>query len=305
MQKKIIIKFIGLVLALMSLLCGMKLQAQEFNCIVDINSQKIQSSDKQVFDVLKSAVFDFMNNMKWSTLTMLPIEKIECNVSIILQEQNGSRYTGVLTIQMRRPVFNSSYSSVILNFQDKDFEFTYEENEPLLYADQHFSSNLTGVLAFYSYFGIGLYLDTYGMEGGMVFLDKAMEIVNLCQSFPEPGWKANARNQSNRYWLAENYTNGNWKTIHEVQYMYHRMGLDQMYSNANVARTAILNSIILLEELNQKKPNLPAKQFFIQAKKDELVNIFKNGTQEEKAKLIEKMKLLDPSGMSQYQEILK
>ncbi|MDR2510979.1 MAG: DUF4835 family protein [Bacteroidales bacterium] len=298
-NKKLLIFF----LCLAQFLYNNNTKGQEFNCIVDLNAQKIQTSDRDVFETLKNAIFDFMNNRKWSTLSFMPLEKVECNISIILNEKTGNNYKGSLTVQIRRPVYNSTYNTVLFNFQDRDFEFSYEENEPLNYADQTISSNLTAVLAFYAYYGLGLYFDSFAYESGMSFFDRATEIVNYCQSMSEPGWRANARNQNNRYWLVENYTNGNLKLMHEVMYLYHRMGLDKMYEDVATGRKAVLESIVKLDQLNQQKTGLIAKQVFLSAKKDEIVNIFKNSTSEEKTVLLDKIKNLDPASMGDYQVV--
>ena len=253
-------------------------------------------------------MFEFLNNRRWSNLTFSPQERIECSFTLLVRKRDikTNEIEGNLTVQVRRPVYNSTYNSVLLNFVDNDISFLYAENDQLEYSDGTLNGNLTATLAYYAYTALGLVFDSFGREAGMSFFDRAMEIVMQGQGFSgneAKGWQSKLTSPSNRYWLTENFTNGNLKDIHEVNYLYCRKGLDEMYKKPEDGRQAILQSLELLQKLNKQKNGLLCKQIFFDARADELVNIFKNGTTDEKNKFLTLVRELDPSGITKYQEI--
>jgi hypothetical protein len=190
---------------------------------------------------------------------------------------------------------------------DKDISFQYAEFDPLQYAEGMIHNNLTAILAYYANIALGLTFNSFGKDAGMSFFDKANEIVMRCQDLPgaeNTGWKSSSRNTANRYWLAENFTNGNLRQVHEIYYVYHRKGLDVMYENPVVARQAITRSLELLQNVNKIRPNLFFKQIFFDAKSEEIINIFRMGTIDEKNKLITLVRELDPANLNRYQAIL-
>lgn len=282
---------------------------QELNCVVQVNASQVQGTDRKVFETLQSSMFEFLNNRRWSSLTFSPQERIECSFTLIVQKREikTNEISGSLTVQVRRPVFNSTYNSVLLNFVDKDISFQYAENDPLEYSDGTLNGNLTAIMAYYAYTALGLAFDSFGSDAGMSFFDRAMEIATQGQNFQSiesEGWKPNLKNNTNRYWLAENFTNGNLRDIHSVNYIYCRKGLDEMHKNPGSARLAILESLELLQKLNKQKSGLLCKQLFFDAHSEELINIFRMGVADEKNKFFTLMKELDPSGAAKYQEIV-
>ena len=283
--------------------------AQELNVTVQVNASQIQGTDRRIFETLQASMFEFLNGRRWTTLTFLPQERIECSFTLIVQRRDpqSNEISGSLSVAVRRPVFNSTYNSPLLNFIDRDITFRYAEHDPLEYTDGTINNNLTAILAYYVHIALGMTFNSFGRDAGTQFFDRAMEIVMRCQDLPgaeSEGWQSRSRNTSNRYWLAENLTNGNLREIHEIYYVYHRQGMDEMYQNPGRARQAILRSLEIMQRLNRQRPNLLLKQVFFDSKHEELVNVFRMGTMDEKNRLITLVRELDPANLNKYQAIL-
>ena len=283
--------------------------AQELNVFVQVNATQIQGTDRRVFETLQSSMFEFLNGRRWTNLTFTPTERIECSFTLVIQryDARSNEISGNLSVQVRRPVFNSTYNSVLLNFIDKDITFQYAEGDPLQYAEGSIHNSLTAILAYYANMAIGLTFSSFGRDAGMQFFDRAMGVVLLCQDLPgmeREGWRSSSRNTANRYWMAENFTNGNLREIHDIYFVYHRRGMDEMYQNPSGARQAIIQSLEILQRVNRVRPNLLFKQLFFDAKSEELINIFRMGTVDEKNRLITLVRELDPANLNRYQAIL-
>jgi len=281
-------------------------QSQELNCVVSVTSPKLEGTDKKVFETLQSAIYEFMNNRKWTNYNFKVEERIECTMLLTVNDRLGSdEFRGNLNIVLRRPVLNSAYNSVLLNALDKGFQFRYVEYQPLDYSDGTFSSNLTSVLAYYTYMFLGLYFDSFSMAGGSPYFEKAQEIVNAAQNAPEPGWKP-YENDKNRYWLLNNYLNPANVGLREFNYRFHRLGLDLMYEKIDQGRTNITESLGFLQAVYNSKPGLYALQLVYDAKRDELVNIYSDQRvpPTEKATVTNLLKEIDPANSSKYQAIL-
>jgi hypothetical protein len=296
-----------LVALLMVMLASGTLRAQEFDCMISINSQKVEGTDKKTFETLQTAVYEFMNNRKWSNYNFRMEERIECTIMITLNERPATdEFRGTLNIVLRRPVYNSAYNTILLNHFDKDFWFRYTEYQTLDYADGTFSSNLTQVLAYYANVFLGFYFDSFTASGGTPFFEKAQEIVNVAQSTSEPGWKG-FEGMKNRYWLIENVMNGGNAPMRQFYYSYHRLGLDQMYDKVDLGRAACTESISLLNKMYNAKPGLYLLQMTMDAKKDELVNIYSDSRVPpmEKNDVVNILKEIDPANASKYLAILE
>ena len=281
--------------------------AQELNVVVQVNAAQIQTSDRRIFETLQSSMFEFLNSRRWTNLTFAPQERIECSFTLIIQRHDpqSNEISGSLSVQVRRPVFNSTYNSVLLNYIDRDISFQYAEFDPLQYADGMIHGNLTAILAYYANMALGLTFNSFGRESGTQFFDRAMDLAMRAQDLPGDqarGWQS--RHTGNRYWLVENLTNGNLREIHEVYYVYHRRGMDNMYHHPIEARQAILQSLEILQRVNRARPNLLVKQIFFDAKTEEIINIFQMATTDEKNRLITLVRELDPANLTRYQAIL-
>ena len=197
--------------------------AQELNCVVEVNAKKIGGTETRIYETLEKAIFNFMNNTKWTQDIYSLEERIECSVFITLNERIGTGFKGTIQVSSRRKVYNSSYYSTMFNHLDEDFDFVYLEYSPLEFNTNTYISNLTSVLGFYAYFMIGIDYDSFGLKGGSVSLDKAQKIVNNTQSVDVSGWKA-FESDRNRYWLAENMNNDFYAPMRECMYNYHLNG---------------------------------------------------------------------------------
>lgn len=284
-------------------------KAQELKCNVQILSQQIPGSNKQVFQTMQNAVYEFMNNRIWTNHAYENQERIECNILINLTEQpSADEFRGTLQIQSRRPVFNSSYNTVMLNYLDNNLQFNYIEFEPLEFNESSHLSNLTSVLAYYAYIILGFDYDSYSFEGGTEYFQKAEVIVNNAQNAPEKGWKAfDAKSNKNRYWLVKNILDKNYAPLREFMYRYHRNGLDLLDSKINEGRANIAESLKLLQTVFRNKPDpfMYYLQVIFDAKSDEFVNIFSEAFAEEKSRVVVILKEINPSNSTKYDKIIK
>ncbi len=297
MFRKIFLLFISFLLA------G-QIYSQEIYCDVQINTQQVEGTDKKVFETLRTALFEFMNNRKWTDYNYSIEERIECTILLnVTSRISSDEFTAELNMALKRPVFNSAYNSTTLNYIDKDFKFTYVEYQPLDFIENSYSSNLTSILAYYVYIFLGLDFDSFTLYGGTPFYEKAENIVNAAQSSAESGWKS-FENQKNRFWLVENLMNPSYQPVRKFMYEYHRLGLDVMYNDPNKGRAAILKSLDYLAQVKDNWPNLFILQLIVDAKSDEFINVFSEGSATEKTRALNIFKKLDPANASKYDDLM-
>ncbi len=288
---------------LVILLSWTSLHAQELNCTVQINSDQISGSNKAVFNTLQKSISDFMNNRKWSELTYTNIEKIECSMNIIVKSVLQDNYTAEIQIQSRRPIYNANFYSTLFNFKDNNFGFDYKEFDQLEMNENTITSNLTAVLAYYAYVIIGYDMDSYARLGGTSFFQAAERIVNAAQAADLAGWKA-FESSRNRYALINNLTDEAFKKYRNYFYEYHRLGLDEMSTNTVNARAKIAAGLPILRETNRARPSAIAIASFMDAKTDELINIFSKASEKEKKEAVEVLSDVNPTQINRYEKIL-
>jgi hypothetical protein len=285
---------------------------QELQSKVTVVASRVPSSvDKKVFQTLQTQLTNFINNRKWTADAFQPQEKIECSFLLNIDKVVETNvYRASLTVQAARPVYNSSYVTALINFQDADVTFRYVEYQPVEFNENRvqgsdaLASNLTAAIAYYVYTILGLDYDSFGAKGGDIFFQKAQNIVNNAPEGRDiSGWKA-FDGSRNRYWLMENLMNTRYNVVHDVMYSYYRQGLDKMYENEGIARQQILGALILLQGLNQESPNTMIVQFFMQGKSQELIQIFKKASPPDKARAVELLQKLDVSNASKYKQEL-
>ena len=289
------------------------INAQELRAKVNVISNRVGNNvDKKTFQTLQTALNNFVNDRKWSTDKFTQQEKIDCSFLLNLESSGDANvYKASLTIQSGRPVFNSSYVSPVINFQDNDVVFKYTEFQQLEFNENRVSgtdplvSNLTAVIAYWINMVLGFDYDSFSPRGGNVYFQKAQNIVN---NAPEgrsiTGWKA-FDGTRNRYWLVENLLNSRYNIFHDAIYNYYRNGMDKLYDEEANARTQILNVLNLLNTFNVDNPNTMILQFFFQAKTQELIKIFSKATPQDKARALEFLQHLDVASATQYQNQLK
>lgn len=281
--------------------------AQELNCQVTVISPSLQTSaaEKQVFEELQLSVLEFMNNTRWTNDVFGDNEKIECIIQINISEQlSAEDFGGDIQISASRPVFNSSYTTSIFNFKDADFKFKYQRGSPIRFSiDQH-RTNLSSVLAFYAYMVIGYDYDTFSPEGGSAYFIKAQQIVNNAQQAAEPGWKA-SESTKNRFAIVDNALQNVFKPLRQAYSKYHRDGFDVMVEDVAKGRTAVYEALVLIEQVHKVRPGSINAQIFFTAKRQEIINLFKGATLEEKTNVLKLLKKLDGANASKYEDINK
>ncbi|MGD0756777.1 MAG: DUF4835 family protein [Bacteroidales bacterium] len=282
------------------------MNAQEMNCNIQISAQRIQGSNRQVFESMQKDLFEFMNNTVWTNHVFNYAERIDCNILINLTDQlSADEFKGTIQIQLSRPVFNTTYNSTILNFIDNNFQFQYVEFQPLVF-DQSTYSSLISVLSYYTYMILGFDYDTFAPMGGTEFFQMAEKIVTNAQNAPEPGWKPydGSRNR-NRYWLVKNVLDKEYEGVRQFMYDYYINGFDKMESKTSEARTSMVESLKLIQDVYRKKPDpfMYLVQVIMDAKSDELINIFSAAFPEEKSRVVEILTEIDPANKAKYEKI--
>lgn len=285
------------------LLCGC-LAAQDFQCQVSVNANQVTGGvNQQRYNDLQQKLYQFIHDRKWCQYNLKTNERIECALQINLTEVSGDVMKGTMTILLQRPVYKASYKTTLMNFQDKNIQFTYAEGDPLEYADNQNLSQFTALIAYYLNLFLGVEFDSFSMNGGAPYYSNMQSIVNFNQSAREKGWSVADNGQSNRYWIMENLTNSTYNKLHDFYYQYHRLGLDVMNETPDAGRAVILESLRLLQQVNAQKSGLALVKIIASTKCDEIVNIFKEGMPSEKTQVINIMKQIDPTNSSRYDAI--
>ena len=296
-------------LLLLILLFSLNLQSQELRCNVQVVSQQIQGSNKQVFQTLQNAIYEFMNNWVWTNHVYTMEERIECNMMFNITEQlSADDFKGTLTIQVSRPVFNTNYNTTTLNFVDNDIRFKYVEFSPLEFNLNSHISNLTSILAFYSYFILGIDYDTFSLMGGSQYFNNAEQVVLNAQNAAESGWKPmDNTSHKNRYWLIKDMIDIDYEGVRVFNYNYHRLGLDVMDEQVVEGRASITNSLELLQQVYRKKPDpyMYLLRLVFDAKVDEIVNVYTESYPEERNRAYDILTEVDKPNANKYKAILE
>lgn len=277
--------------------------SQELRCNITVSSQRIQGANQNLFRTMQSDLYEFMNNRKWTDHVYSYDEKIKCNILIRLDEQLSSdEFRGSIQVQLKRPVYNSSYETTVLNIKDNDFHCRYVEFQPLEFNETSNRDNLTNILAFYAYVILGFDYDTFSLEGGTPFFEKAQAIVNNSQNAREKGWKS-FESERNRYWLMENIMNKSYSDYRKCMYNYHRNGLDIMADKTEEGRANIANSLRDIQKIFRRRPSVYILQMFFDSKADELANIFTKSYPDERNRVLTILNEVDPSNANKYEKI--
>lgn len=266
-------KFFFLIFILSSIF---SLQSQELNALVTINTDKIQSSNKQVYQTLQKSVTAFINETQWTTKTFKQQERINCAFTIIISEQNSNNFTASLQVQATRPVYNSSYATPILNINDTSFNFKYSEFAPLIFNPNTYDSNLVSTIAFYVYTILGIDADTFALKGGTDYLKTAENIMLQAQSSGESAWQ-NKIGKQNRFALIDGFLSSKFSPLRNIYYEYHRNGFDNFADNKELAKQTIQKNVISLEKLHNISIGNYMIRVFLDAKADEISNVFSDG----------------------------
>ncbi|OUV69690.1 MAG: hypothetical protein CBC83_09755 [Flavobacteriales bacterium TMED123] len=285
------------------LIFASKLNAQEIFCNVQVNASQIQTSDRKVFQTLQTAIYEFVNNTKWSNTNVKNEERIECTFLINIKEKvSNDEYKASIQVQSTRPVYGTSYKSTMLNYLDNNFRFRYLEYQALEFNENTHISNLTSVLAYYVYIVLGLDFDTFSEYGGATYFIKAQNIVNNAQNAREIGWKA-FESDKNRYWLAHDLLDTRYEEIHSCFYRYYRGGMDIMAEKSDDARYEITEALEELRGIYRENPSAFILKLFFDAKSDEIIKIYSEAFPNEQARIIKLLTEIDPANSTKYQAI--
>lgn len=280
------------------------LSAQELNCAVEVNAQKIEGGSKSVFQSLQEAMTEYMNETKFSNATFSNLEKIDCRMFLTVSEYTDDRITGDLQVQVSRPVYNSTYTTTLLNFKDTRISFEYREGEPLIFNETTVEDNLTAILNYYAYLFLALDFDSFSPMGGQPFYDRAASIVQSAQSLGEIGWKA-FEDPKNRSGVLTSFTSPSTSSIRQLLYDYHRKGLDEMVTSPDKGRAVITESLTAIQKVYQADPMSAALTIFRDAKMDELVNLYSKAPQTERDAVYKLLQPIYPAENERLEKIRK
>lgn len=281
---------------------GRKGCAQELNCQVDFNTDQIQSTNKSVFETLKEAVTEYMNETHFTNLQFTTNERIDCRMFFTIKEYTDNKMVGDLQVQVSRPVYNSSYTTTLLNFKDNKIEFEYQEGEPLTFSLNTMESQLTAILNFYAYLFIAIDSDSFAPNGGQPMFDQLAQIVQMAQSSGESGWKA-FEDKRNRSAVLSVFTDPSTSVLRRMLYDYHRLGLDEMALSPDKGRAKITDTLDGLTAVMDVDGMSVGLSIFKDAKLDELVNIYTKGSQTERDKVVEILTPIYPTEMKRINTI--
>ncbi len=275
------------------------IQAQQLNCTVTVDSQKLSNANQSVFKSLETSLNEFVNKTDWTNKTYVANEKINCSMYITILSNSSDQFTATIQVQSSRPIYNSSYSSPVLNFNDKDFTFRYTEFESLNFNANVFESNLVSVISFYTYVILGMDEDTFVQESGNPNLEIAQNIANVAQQSGYKGWSQIDGNQ-NRYFLINDLLSPTYSVVRKTMYEYHA-GLDTMTKDLKSSKEKIKSSLLSLGKLNASKPNAFLTRMFFDAKSDEIVSMFSGGPSIQIADLVENLNKISPMNSSKWE----
>ena len=291
-------KFIFLLLFLFSFTSF----SQELNCDVVVNAQQTGNENVQVFKTLEKQLNEFVNNTHWTNKTFAPQERINCSMVINIDDYNSDIFQASIQIRSARPIFNSSYSAPVYNFNDRDFTFQYLEFQNLVYNPTQFESNLVSVITYHIYMILAMDADTFSLNGGEEYYSQARTILSYSQQGNFKGWKAEDGLQS-RFSLIDNVMSPTYKEFRSVLYNYHLSGLDNMNQNPKEAKEKIVTSLMELGVLNNRRPNSFILRVFFDAKSEEIEDIFSEGPSVSITDLVTVLTRIAPTHANKWRNI--
>ncbi|MCB0383193.1 MAG: DUF4835 family protein [Psychroserpens sp.] len=282
--------------------CSIQSFSQELNCEVIVNAQLTGNENVQVFKTLERQLKEFINNTTWTDKTFKPQERINCSMVINITDYSNDNFQASIQVQSARPVYGSTYSTPVYNYNDKDFNFQYLEFQNMVYNENQFESNLISVLAFHVYMILGMDADTFAPKGGNEYYAQAQVISNYSQQGNFSGWKLEDGNQS-RFILIDNVLSDTYKEFRDVLYEYHRKGLDEMSIDPKESKMTIAKSLNALKEMNNRRPNSYLMRVFFDAKAEEIEDIFSGGPTVNISDLVSVLTKIAPMHASKWRNI--
>ena len=298
-------KTISSLMILVCLLTVNVMRAQELQCDVRVSSNKVQGSDKTIYQNLQTSLYEFINNTKFTDINFRQAEKIECSMLVDVTNREGNYFSAEISLGLRRPVYKSNYSTPMLNYIDRKFYFEYTDGMPLDFNPNTYISNITSTIGFYVYVFLGLDFDSFSPNGGDPFFAIAETIANTApqEIDLENGWNSSGR--QNRYALISDITNPTYQPLRQFLYDYHRQGLDVMAENPQQGREAILNAMTNLQHIYERNSMCYFLQLIVESKRDEIIQVFSQGEIKLRTEAANIMKTIDPSQSSRYDAMLQ
>ncbi|MBY8961238.1 DUF4835 family protein [Flavobacterium sp. D11R37] len=289
-------------LTIIAVLFAFSAQAQELNCTVTVNADRVTDANTQIFRTLETSLNEFMNSTRWTSRNFSRNERIDCSIYINVSAYDSNSFSATMQVQSSRPVYNSTYQSPILNFNDKDISFRYLENETLQYNPNAFTSNLIALMAYYANIIIGMDADTFELNSGTPYYQAAQNMVGLAQGSGYRGWGQQDGNQ-NRFFLITDLLSNTFSPFRQALYDYHRQALDVMSDNPKTGKEKALDAIKTLAEVNKVRPNAFLTRIFFDAKSDEIVSIFSDGPMVTITGLVDTLNRISPLNSSKWSNI--
>ncbi len=279
-------------------------KAQELNFKVTVNAPPTKSVDAKVYAALQQALQELINTTKWTDDVFEQNETLTGSMSLnVKTESSVTDFIGDLTLQFNRPVFGSDQLTPLLVHLDRDIAFHYEQFQPMQYAANTFNDNLIHTLAYFAYVALALDYDSFSLNGGDAFWQKAQDLVNVVPSGGQESWKGKSTGSTARGAFVENALNPRMKSYRPAIYDYHRMGIDYASSNMPRCREGILKALAEIDEAHQSIPGTLTIRAFASTKSDEMIEIFKNAPSDQKTKFLQIMTKIDPTNVNKYSSV--
>ncbi|MGB0524408.1 MAG: DUF4835 family protein [Flammeovirgaceae bacterium] len=296
----------SLFVLLVCMLGATSVRAQELNCIVKVNGEQVQTQEQQVFTDMENAIQQFMNTQKWTDLELEDHEKIQCDILITLDKGNSiTNFGASVQIKSMRPIYGTEYESPLLSFFDSKWRFSYSPAEPLIFAENTYTTELTSLLAYYAYIVIALDFDSFSQKGGNPYLERALNILNNSSASGGEGWAGVGGDTRDRYWLVTNLNSPQFDDYRLGIYEYHRLAMDTFTEDPDAARNQVIGVLQRMKRVRDQEPTSVTLNNFFDAKALELANIFSRSDEAMKQQAVDLLIGLDPTNASTYRKILK
>jgi len=270
---------------------------------ISVSSRSVEGTDRAIYDAMQKSLNDMVNSRSWTPYQLKQNERFRIRLAITVTERNSdTEFEATINVAMSRIIFNTNYESPILNIVDGRLHFYFNQFEPLEFIESTYTNNLVSVVAYYIYYALGLQFDTFQASGGQEFFSKASDIVRNAQSSREAGWNSQDGDKS-RFWLTEYIMSPTYRGLRTFMYQYHRQGLDVMADNLENGRTFVLRAIEELKRVYDERPGMYVTQMVIDAKRDEIINIFRGASDNEKRTVVNIMKQIDAANSNKYDAI--
>ncbi len=287
---------------------GSGVWGQELHCTVTLNYNQLDSRqmpDAQIMSQLRDYITNFLNTTRFSNDRFMQEERIKCKLNIdLVRSPNQGNYEGRAQLSILRPVYNSSYESLLFSYIDRNFNFTFLPNNPMFFNENSYTEELPYILAYYAYIALAMDYDSFSKQGGGPYIQKAFNLANLARnsSAYQKSWSSGGDTRS-RYWLVENLMNQQFVPFREAMYSYHRIAMDQIVEKPAESRKTVLEVLRIIRELVQLRPATVVINSFFDSKSDELFNVLREGDPSQRQQAFDLLSALDPGKTEHYRKL--